>query len=136
MPKNEIFPEQQTLTIDSEINVFPIGLKYSNALSQKIFPENRFPSPKDFSQSELKQLSNLYWSRRNNKTELYFDFKNQKHIYELLLGLENFKDSALDNSIFLNSKNFLNTLDYYVERANLTEAQQKILELKLKKITN
>ena len=52
------------------------------------------------------------------------------------MGLEDFKDEAAQNLPLANTSELINTLKFYTTRAELTEVQHFILNLKLKRIKN
>ena len=69
---------------DGEIFCAPLGLKQDR--THKLFPNNRYPIPQDFSEDELKRLMVWYWRRRDEEknlspTALKFDFQNEEHVY-------------------------------------------------------
>lgn len=128
--------------LDSDVPVYPIGLFYHNQeLSQKLFPKNRFPIPDDFNQKEIEWITNFYWEKQNqlnnlSSRELFFDFKELEHVYNFLIMLETFQDQSAMNLFLANTHDLINTLKFYTARAELTEVQHFILNLKLKRIKN
>ena len=133
---------QQFHTLDSDIPVYPIGLLYyRRSIPKKLFPSDRFPRPDDFTEDEINYIINFYWGRQNQKKNLtdsqfYFDFQELEHVYSFLMGLEDFKDEAAQNLPLANTSELINTLKFYTARAELTEVQHFILNLKLKRIKN
>ena len=124
-------------TLDADILCAPIGLKYSNAITSKLFPEGRFPIPEDFEENELKQIIKFYWERQkfyqNNKC---FDFREPEHIYQIFQLFDNLTDEAEESLITSTSPEFLQTLNWYIDRANLSEIHKKILKFKIEHYKN
>lgn len=129
-------------TLDSDVPVFPAGLLYYNrSFLMRLFPKDRFPTPDDFSDSEISYLTKFYWKRQNQRkvlteSQFFFDFCDLEHVYNFLMMLENFQDESAINQVLANTSEFINTLKFYTARAELTEVQHFILNLKLKRIKN
>lgn len=123
-------------TLDTEIICAPLGLKYKNKISSKLFPENRFPIPEDFNENELNEVIKLYWKRKNQNTDDSFDFRELEHIYNTLLLFDKLKDDSLDSSVLSTSPEFLDTLNFYISHANLSDIHSEILEMKIKHFKN
>ena len=86
-----------------------------------------------FTDSELREISHLLW--RKPSTNFVIDFRDPAHVLQLYLmraDLHEDHDRAIDG----NAEQLINTLLYYEERANLTDLQKEILELKLAKQSN
>lgn len=134
---------QQTLNpiyIDADIPCAPCGLYYSNdstGLWKKIFPEGRYPAPSDFTKSELSQILRFYWRRKEFCREgiTYFDFTNEDHITRVFNNFDLLNENE-ETDVFSNTKEFHDTLNFYIARANLSPAQQLILQLKIQKKSN
>ena len=118
------------------INVYPLGLfrkkekKDVQCADTLIFKHN--PSPSLYTSKELKLISDYIWENQRNfderATRFYFSFEDEDHIYQLILlrkfleNLELQEDSTIPQ--------LFDTLDYYIEEADLTEAQREILDMK------
>lgn len=65
----------------------------------------------------------------------YFDFREPEHLYQLIL---NYWDIIAENSARPDSPlhNLIWTLDFYIEKANLSEQQRFIIECKKKRFSN
>lgn len=131
---------QDAPTIDGDIQVFPLGLKYGDSLSQKIFGED-FQHIPQYSEEELKRISRLIWEKKDARCQqlnkFYFDFGELEHVYQLLCALSDVREAAFSEESALDTKQyFLNTLNFYVREAALSEIHQKILDLKLRKFKN
>lgn len=132
-PQNSIL---KSFYIDEDILCAPLGLKYKtgDGLWEKLFPEDHFPSPSDFTQEEIERILKFYWARAEQvKTKPSFDFRNQAHVQTALEMEEQFKGQE---DILSNSEEFYNTLNFYISRANLTEVQYDIIQLKKEKQLN
>ena len=116
-------------TIDVDIAVFPLGLKYGN--NEKLFPKIGYPKPQDFSEKEINKLIKEYWNKQNHKQSQFFDFKDLEHVYNLFLLFDEVYDDTLRKEILSTSSEFLNTLNFYIDHASLSDIQKEILELKL-----
>lgn len=124
-------------SFDSDVLVAPIGLKYDNDLYRKLFNENRYPIPSDFTQSELKSLLESYWMRKATvaKNCAVFDFGNTTHVGEVFSLYDSLQVND-NNDILSTTSEFLDTLKYYISIAELTDVQRAILSLKLKRVSN
>lgn len=124
-------------TIDSDILCAPVGLKYKNELASKLFPIDRFPIPADFTEAELKQIISFYWERKQEiQSGKIFNFSELEHVYQALLFFYDLEDSSLDATIISTSPEFLDTLNFYINRAYLTPVHKDILNLKMKHYKN
>lgn len=124
-------------TLDSDILCAPIGLKYKESLNSKLFPNERFPIPTDFTEDEIKQITNLYWNRKLQcEKNKFFDFRKLEHIYQALLLFYNIEDESFEKTITSTCSEFLDTLNWYIDRAYLTDIHKEILDLKMKHYKN
>ena len=125
------------ISIDNEILVYPFGLKYNDQLSQKIFSNKPFLI-QNFSEQEIQQILTNYWIKQDKKNsqKFFIDFTIEDHIYNIINGFDKIADDAAINNIFNNTTYFIETLKFYVSRANLTGAQATILDMKIQKFTN
>ena len=133
-----IEPPPGPIVFESDVDVFPIGLFYNKPLQEKLFPKDRFPLPEDFSESELQEISTLYWGKKDQeKTSLFFDFTDIEHVYNLFLTLFELEDEIEKNTSIESTTNLLlKTLFFYIERAELSELQKLILKRKIQKFRN
>lgn len=129
---NSISPAPTQLTIDAEVECYPIGLKYENLISKKLFPKERFPVPTDFSEKELEYILHFYWEKKEKQKTQNFDFRNLEHVYQALLLFYEIEEENCELEIISTSKEFLDTLNYYIQLANLSEIHKEILDLKMK----
>lgn len=132
-PSSSILP----LSIGAEISVLPIGIPDSanTTLSQKIFNPDRFPIPKDFTQDELRQISQILWERPV-PSKRYFDFSNPDHLYELYKFwndlVEAESEAPPDSTLPL----FLRAASMYRTLAILSPMEEDILDFKIQKLSN
>lgn len=133
----------EPIHLDAEIPCAPCGLLYGPDVGEgvinwdKVFPENRYPAPSDFTKKELDYLLHFYWKRAEEceRATHYFDFRNEAHVVNVFNNYELLNENV-DPDIFSSSKEFQNTLHFYISRANLTPAQECILQLKIEKRSN
>ena len=128
----------EPLTFESEIQVYPLGLNAGNKnqISNLIFRESFIPE--EYSEEELKQISDFLWEKKNHISDLEFviDFREIEHVYNLFLLYFELEDSVLAREVESETDSLLNTLKYYINMADLSEAQAEILDLKMRKIKN
>ena len=116
--------------IDYQMNypVFPCG-----TMSEENDPDFRCPmnSLRKFTaanvEAEIEQL--------NKEGKHYFNFLDKDHVYQLCLNYYDIKAQILklpDSPLW----NLLWTLDYYIEKANLSEQQMLIVEGKKRRLQN
>lgn len=90
----------------------------------------------------MEQISRYYWERKNDERtlreskDLFIDFRELEHVYQLFMYFFELEDSKLDQKPWATLTNLMDTLKFYVERADLTELQRELLDMKLRKITN
>lgn len=137
--KDSVYPEIGTRKnignyysnpIDYQLNysVFPCGLMKEKNDIEFIEP---FKSKKEFKSFNIEEKI----SRLEKQNKHYFNFLDKNHIYQLCLNyydikaqIEKIPDSPLHNLLW--------TLDFYVEKANLSPQQKLILEDKKKRFLN
>lgn len=129
-------PKDQEPVFDVDIPVFPLGIKIPGYISEKLFQPLNQVVPQNFSEKELEQISHLIWSHRERPKDRYFDFFELEHIYNALLQIEDLQDAADRETLNKATENFLDTLRYYIEIAELSEVQREILDFKIKGIQN
>ena len=78
------------------------------------------------------------WEQRKSfaaKPKVWFDFTEPEHLYKLFGLLDDMRqEDRTDTDSTLAA--FINTLEYYVKMADLTDSQREILELKIRKNKN
>jgi hypothetical protein len=98
---------------DGLFSIAPLGL-YS-------FYPQRFDDPR-----ALEEIDYQF----NEKAKFILDFRNPLHIYEIFENYEELRKQDLQDSNSTTGA-ILDTLDFYRERANLSEEQSTILDLKI-----
>ncbi len=121
---------------DAEIPVFPLGLK-AGPVGTLLFKTEQDLNPSTYSDSDLRKVLQFYWSKKSeSRPEIFFDFRNLEHIYELFGQLNELEESISALPVNSNLSKLLDTLKYYIEMTDLTEAQREILDLKINKTKN
>ena len=123
-------------TFDYDAPVLPLGLFDQTKSAQLMYKPFDELNPTIFSESELKSISNAYWERQNLNANIYFDFRDMEHVYCLFLQYFELKNSVLNEDINSTTNFLFTTLEYYMDRAELTEVQKEILQLKIDKVRN
>lgn len=103
---------------DSDFSIAPLG---TFSLDSK-----RFTNPREYSGPDYSY---------NNNGKYILDFRKPEHIYCLLENYEDLNISTINNPDST-VKLILNTLDFYIELANLNESKLVILKYKKKKAQN
>ena len=115
----------------SDIQVLPLGLKCGGTIYTKVFNGDRMPAPEDFTDEELKFVSNLVWKEVESKKT--FDFGDTDHLYRLFDMWDELDDKKEESeSLGL----FIDTAKVYIGLARLDEKEQLILDMKIKKKSN
>lgn len=121
---------------DAEIPVFPLGLK-AGPVGALLFKTEQDLNPSTYSDSDLRKVLQFYWSKKSeSRPSIFFDFGNLEHIYELFGQLNELEESTGALPVNSNLSKLLDTLKYYIEMTDLTEAQREILDLKINKTKN
>ena len=127
---------------DAGIEVLPLGLKQNGEIARVIFRKWADLNPMNTPTELLDDVSKLYWKKQAYKPgtmQQYFDFRELEHVYQLLnwqLELESTQIVETDTLDGSNSNLLLETLQFYVEQADLTDIQREILDMKLHKKRN
>ena len=127
----------QSQEFEADITVLPLGIKSKNKISAILFREADRLNPSTFTEKELQQLSDFYWEKKKQKnTPFTFDFREVEHVYELFLSFFDVEADTNPDNVYSTTNEFLDTLRYYVDLAELPEAHQEILDFKMKKVKN
>lgn len=126
--------------------VFPFGTKSSNKIGRLLF--NRELDPKNLTEENLKEISQFYWQEKDLRQKsqeekldfIAFDFRKLEDVYQLLQFYEEISDQNQKNLEESTLKGelgeLLDTLNFYIDLAELTEAQYLILKRKIQKVPN
>ena len=121
-----------TITFDVDVDVRPLGL-CEGPLKDIVFKENYDPA--HLSEEQLIQLNNLLIDKRKPIVGRVFDFTQPESVYQLFLfheELENQIEEAKEAHLIENNLDkLLETLNFYIGLADLTEVQKVILQKKI-----
>ena len=125
--------------IDVEIEVLPLGV-----IGRRMRPFNIFISwdqliPQNYDETALKRISDFYWMKQKYEpaaNQFYIDFRELEHVYQLFMTYFELEGAIDEEKLNSGLSNLLDTLKFYIERAELCELQQEILDLKMKKVKN
>ncbi len=130
----------QRIDFDSEVKIFPLGIKRNDKASKLIFREYYQLIPGNYSNEELKDISKLIWvkqeQQKDKKANLYIDFRELEHVYWLFNMLFELEDYGTRPDIFVSTLELLDTLYYYMREADLSDIHKDILEMKIQKRRN
>lgn len=130
-------PDPTVLSFDTEIQCFPLGLKNNSPLAHIIFKDKLELHPGTFTESEISLIINFLWEKRAQDTKNSIDFRNPSHLYGIFKSIDDLEDKALDPTIIENQiGSLIETLQFYIEMAEITEVQREILDLKMKHVCN
>ena len=124
---------------DVDIPVLPLGVKHDEPLSALIFCAWRDLNPASIHESDLTDISNLYWKKKQfapGAHQSWFDFRELEHVYQLLNFQVELVDYVPEMDVESNLAALLNTLQFYVEQADLSDLHKEILDMKLRKKKN
>lgn len=115
--------------------------KCEEQMNYKVFPRGvmRRPDDMDFQNprqdSRKSSSSNEELREAKTKRKFYIDFRNEEHVYQLILAYGDLKEMIRmipDSPLY----NLLWTLDFYIEKAKLTDQQRLIIEGKKSGMSN
>lgn len=132
---------QPDLKFGVEVPVFPLGLK-GKGLQRLLFPNLDDLYLTEF-EEDLRYISDRIWEQESaykrctqRDGEEFFDFRELEHVYQLFQTFFEIEDGAAADELDESLRELLNTLDYYIELADLTPIYKEILDLKIKKVKN
>lgn len=121
---------------DAEIPVFPLGLS-SGPIGALLFKAQGNLNPSTYSEQDLEKVLKFYWDKiSSSRPVVHFDFTNLEHVYELFGQLNELEESLDALPVDSTLRQLIDTLKYYIDLTDLTEAQREILHLKINKIKN
>lgn len=132
-------PNDHSITLGEEIPVLPLGLVEARPAGKLIFVGEDKLLPTSYSEQELELISNHYWKMKQftpRPGEYYIDFRNLEHVYQIFLQYLELTDAADPTGLDTSLAQLMDTLNYYINRAELDDIQKEILDLKLKKTKN
>ena len=132
VPSVEYMPN--SIGFETEISVLPLGIKNENKIASLIFREEYIPS--EYTEEELKSISDFLWEKKKESNNIIIDFRELEHVYNLFTLFFDLEDEALKKEIESETDSLLQTLKFYTDMADLSEAQREILDLKVRKYKN
>ncbi len=142
IPTGEATPIAEPIAppaIDVEIEVLPLGTYNSTDTARLLFQPWQNLHPWAFSEQDLEKISNLLWQKNGYKptgTQMYIDFRELEHVYQLFQLFFDLRDAANDAELDCNLPQLMATLNFYMEQADLNEIQREILDMKIHKVKN
>lgn len=136
---DDAYVEPPIVDFDAGIEVLPLGLKYKGMLPGVVFRKWSELNPQNTPKEFLQDISNLYWKKQQfapTASQQWIDFRELEHVYQLLNQLSELQDAVDELDELSNLKSLLDTLQFYVDQANLTDIQREILDMKLRKVKN
>lgn len=136
---DDAYVEPPIVDFDAGIEVLPLGLKYKGTLPGVVFRKWADLNPQNTPKEFLPDISDLYWKKQQfapSASQQWFDFRELEHVYQLLNWLSELQDAVEEADELSNLKNLLDTLQFYIDQANLTDIQREILDMKLRKVKN
>lgn len=132
---------EEPLALECDIPIFPLGCAidppFEIAIASLIFKPFHQLHPSNFTQSQLKQISNFIWYKQSQRAEQHpfcFDFTNLEHIYNLFLNIEELENN--ENTLYDKMPQLFSTLFFYEKNTKMPEWYRSILYLKIKKYKN
>lgn len=127
---------------EEEVPVLPLGVMEKKGSG--FWREREDIIPENFGEEEILEFSKVFWEKEDIRERVegaspssevkYFDFRDLEMVYQLLLE---YQEMSRDSQVWLrNTSKLIQTLFYYVEEAHLTEIQEKILRLKMRRVKN
>lgn len=138
-PSTQFLPTN--ISFEDEIIVFPLGVnaKDKNKISSLIFRDNY--DPNSYTEEELKLISKYIWEKKEqlsnmSSNQFIIDFRNLEHIYNIFQLYYDLEDETFKKELESETDSLLNTLKFYIKKANLSDIHREILELKIQKKRN
>lgn len=125
--------------VEADIEVLPLGVKRAAGAPGLIFRKWESLIPANYTEEDLIEISKFYWKKQEykpNAQQCYFDFRELEHVYEMFQMFFELDNAAAHAEMESNLPQLMETLNFYVEQAELSEIQREILNLKLKKVKN
>ena len=112
--------------IDAEIEVLPLGV-----MGRRMRPFDIFVSwdqliPQNYGEAALKEISDFYWMKQKYEpaaNQFYIDFRELEHVYQLFMTYFELEGAIDEEKLNSGLSNLLDTLKFYIERAELCELQ-------------
>ena len=124
---------------DCEIAVLPLGTKSATDIRGQIFRKWEELVPANFTADSLDEVSKYYWKKKEyqpSPNQFFLDFRNLEHVYEIFRLFFELDGAASCAELESTLPALMETLQFYIEQAELSEPQKEILDLKLRKVKN
>lgn len=124
--------------MDCDIPVLPLGLKGNTTIHRYIFRKWEDIIPANYNEEELLKVSDYYWSKQKTigANDVYIDFRDLEHVYGMFQMFFELDDAASVAESESNLPALMETLNFYIEQAELSELHKEILDMKLRKVKN
>ena len=139
VPSAQFLPTN--ISFENEVVVFPFGVnaEKKNKISSLIFRDNY--DPNSYTEEELKLISKYIWEKKElfsnmSNNQFIIDFRNLEHIYNIFQLYYDLEDETFKKELESETDSLLNTLKFYIKKANLSDIHREILELKIQKKRN
>ena len=139
VPSTQFLPTN--ISFENEVVVFPFGVnaEKKNKISSLIFRDNY--DPNSYTEEELKLISKYIWEKKEQfssitSNQFIIDFRNLEHIYNIFQLYYDLEDETFKKELESETDSLLNTLKFYIKKANLSDIHREILELKIQKKRN
>ena len=129
----------EKLQLDADIEVLPLGVKRNRGVLGQLFRKWHEVIPEKFTEENLAEISDFYWRKKNytpGPQQQYTDFRELEHVYEMFQMFFELDDAAAVAEMESNLPALMETLNFYIEQAELSEIQKEILDMKLRKVKN
>ena len=132
---------EDEVDFEAGIEVLPLGIWGKNEAARLLFQDFDQLIPQNYSEEQLKLMYDVFWQKKDyekHKGESYFDFRELEHVYELFnMFFEMSLNEEEEEKLFdVNRGGLMRALQFYIKMADLTDVQQDILDMKLKKMKN
>ena len=139
VPSTQFLPTN--ISFENEVVVFPFGVnaEKKNKISSLIFRDSY--DPNSYTEEELKLISKYIWEKKEqfsnmSSNQFIIDFRNLEHIYNIFQLYYDLEDETFKKELESETDSLLNTLKFYIKKANLSDIHREILELKIQKKRN
>ena len=118
-----------------DVPVLPLGLRLAaDNVTHMVFIPKDSLIPASFDEEQLAVISQWYWqkqSARPTENQLFFDCRDQEHVYQALLQWCDLEDAVDPEDESSTLAALLDTITFYVEMAELDEVQKEVFDLKV-----
>lgn len=128
--------EKEPISWDYDVLVAPLGIFYKDSEFSRLIFRLDF-DPAQYTSEELNYISNFYWKKVDDSSTnlLTLDFRKQEDVYQIISEIHELEESAARSSenhnIEATNGALLDTLNFYIEFAELSDLQREILKLKI-----